>query len=380
MRVLLPYHLGCGNRGCEGIARGISAILSLNKDQLLLFDISPYDNREDERLGLNQIGQLLNTKQHKLVEITRLIGRVFQKMGISDFYNQVMSSYYVGNAKKGDAIFITGGDIYCYEGAATLPNLIVKKAKKKEIKTVLFGASIEEKYLSEDVVSGLKYYDLIISRETISSKSLANVGLKNYLYPDPAFSLHPEEYALPDYFQKSVVGINFSPFMDSNRLFEENMDMMVDYILSKRLEVCFIPHVFWKEQDDRESISKYIKKYGNRVHILDSEKLSYLQIRYAISKCSYFVGGRTHSVISAYSTHVPCIALSYSVKSRGIAKDIGMPEYTVVNSKGFSSESDLLDSFKKLEQNYDEILKIYNNRMDAYIDKLKELKALVVDQ
>ena len=43
MRVILPYHLGSGNRGCEGIVRGISNILGLKENELVMFDISKYD-------------------------------------------------------------------------------------------------------------------------------------------------------------------------------------------------------------------------------------------------------------------------------------------------------------------------------------------------
>lgn len=377
MRVLLPYHLGCGNRGCEGIARGIAKILDLNKDQLILFDISPYDYADDLKLGLNKVGVLKQTKDNNGVETARLMCRVLQKMKLPYFYNELMSGYYVNTAKPGDAIFITGGDIYCYKGASALPNLIAKKARKKGIKPVLFGVSMEKKFLDDKVVAGLRNYDLIITRETISAKTMTDLGLKNYLYPDPAFSLKPVKCPLPNYFGKKVVGINSSPFTDADGLFEENMNKFIEYVLSQGMEVCFIPHVFWKEQDDRKSIAKYIKKYGNKVHVLDSEKMSYLQIRYAISKCKYFVGGRTHSVISAYSTHVPCIALGYSVKARGIAGDIGMPEYTVVDSKHLKGSTDILDAFIKVEQNYDSIMRAYEG-MDAYIKRIDGLKELVL--
>ena len=377
MRILLPYHLGCGNRGCEGIARGTANLLGLNKDELILFDISPYDFEADIKIGLDKVGTLKYTKQNKSVEVKRLASRILQKLHYSGAYESVMSDYYVNCAQPEDVIFITGGDIYCYEGAASLPNLIVKKARKKGIKTVLFGVSMEKKFLTEDVVEGLKNYDLITTRETISAKTLDDLGLKNYLFPDPAFSLKPQECKLPDYFDKPVVGINFSPFTDTSSLFEDNMVNLIDYILFKGLEICFIPHVFWKEQDDRTSIIKYADKYGSRIHVLDSEKMSYLQIRYAISKCRYFVGGRTHSVISAYSMHTPCIALGYSVKSKGIARDIGMPEYTVVDSKHLKAKDDLLISFQKLEKEREQIIGIYDE-MDSYIEKYAGLKELVL--
>lgn len=110
---------------------------------------------------------------------------------------------------------------------------------------------------------------------------------------------------------------------------------MVEYILSEtQLHILLIPHVMWKDQDDRV-VSKKLRDYfgSDRISILDSEKLNYCQIRYVISKCNIFIGARTHAVISAYSTSVPAIALGYSIKSKGIAKDVGMPDWSVVDSK-----------------------------------------------
>lgn len=377
MRILLPYHLGCGNRGCEGIARGIANLLNLKREELVLFDISPYDFEADTKVGLDEVGLLKCTKQNKPVELARLVGRTLQKLGYNGYYEQVMSDYYIACANPGDAIFITGGDIYCYEGAASLPNLIVKKAKRKGLKTVLFGVSMEKKFLTDDVVMGLKNYDIITTRETLSHNTLNDLGLKNYLFPDPAFSLQPTDCLLPDYFEKPVVGINFSPFTDTSSLFESNMVGLIEHILNKGMEICFIPHVFWKNQDDRKSIRKYLEKYNDRIHLLDSESMSYLQIRYAISKCKYFLGGRTHSVISAYSTHTPCLALGYSVKSKGIANDIGMPDFTVIDSKHLSGKNDIVDAFIKMENNYDLIMRTYS-QMDSYVGEFKRLLDLII--
>ena len=51
---------------------------------------------------------------------------------------------------------------------------------------------------------------------------------------------------------------------------------------------------------------------------------------------------------------VPAIALGYSVKSRGIAKDIGLEETLVVDCKN-SSEGSLLRSFLYLKDHVEEI-------------------------
>ena len=368
MRVYLPYHLGSGNRGCEGIARGIANIFQLKPDELVLYDISSYDDESDHRLGLDKVAQL-RYKGTTIDEVKRFAARVFKRLGNQKPYMSFLCNYYLHDLTANDVVFITGGDIYCYEGQYVLPNMIAKKAKEIGARTILYGVSMEERLLTPEVVDGLKYYDQIVTRESISAETLNKKGLMNSLYPDPAFSLKPVECKLPDYFvEKDVVGINFSTFTDKSGQFRENMINLINYIVSQGMCVCFIPHVFWKGQDDRINIKEIADLFDHDVYTLDAEKLSYLEIRYLISKCKYFIGGRTHSVVSAYSTHTPCIALGYSVKSRGLAQDIGLPDYTLVDSKKLSSPDQLLNAFKQLERHSQDIKKIYES-MDEYVQK-----------
>ncbi|MBR5116894.1 MAG: polysaccharide pyruvyl transferase family protein, partial [Lachnospiraceae bacterium] len=41
-----------------------------------------------------------------------------------------------------------------------------------------------------------------------------------------------------------------------------------------------------------------------------------------IAGCQFFIGARTHATIAAYSSLVPTLVVGYSVKSRGIARDL----------------------------------------------------------
>lgn len=365
MRVILPYHLGSGNRGCEGIARGIANIFDLKPEQLILYEISSYDAESDNRLGLDEIGEL-RYRGTVINEFKRFCSKVLNRLGNNKPYMHFLCDYYLHDLKQDDVVFITGGDIYCYQGQYILPNMIAEKAHKAGAKTVLYGVSMENEFLSDEVIQGLKYFDTIITRESISSETLKKHDLDNDLFPDPAFSLKSEECELPTYFkEKDVVGINFSTFTDKSGQFRENMINLINYIIKKNMIVCLIPHVFWKGQDDRVNIEEIANLFHENVYTLDSEKMSYLEIRSLISHCKFFIGGRTHSVVSAYSTKTPCIALGYSVKSKGIAKDIGLPDYTLVDSKNLKSKDDLVDAFKLLEENVDQIMEIYRG-MDEY--------------
>ena len=57
-------------------------------------------------------------------------------------------------------------------------------------------------------------------------------------------------------------------------------------------------------------------------------------MKYAISKCRYFIGARTHSTIAALSSEIPTLSIGYSIKARGINEDIfGGLDYIIESSK-----------------------------------------------
>jgi polysaccharide pyruvyl transferase WcaK-like protein len=133
-------------------------------------------------------------------------------------------------------------------------------------------------------------------------------------------------------------------------------------------------------QDDRQMARLIYDYFGEseRFDILDIDRMNYCQIRYAISKCQAFIGARTHAVISAYSMCVPTIALGYSIKSRGIAKDLELDERLVVNSKTFA-ESDLLGSFQYLMENLDEIRNHLHEVMPEYCQRPYQIRKYLND-
>lgn len=376
MKYILPYHLGSGNRGCEGICRGISKILGIDKTKMLLFNMTKQEYVDDCILGLDKIATL-KYKGNMLEETERNLFKILKKIGNESVYNEFISNYYVSNMSKGDVFLMTGGDIYCYKNGGDIPNLIAKKAKQKNIKSVIYCASFQNEFLTDSICEGLKNYDLIITRETISHTLLNHLNIENSIIPDPAFTLTSVPIQLPQYFKGKVLGLNFSEFTNNSTMFIENIKFIVDYCCKHGIQVCLIPHVFWKYQDDRETMKSIKKYFGDKIHYLDTKSMSYLEIRYVISQCAYFIGGRTHSMISAYCEGVPAIALGYSNKSIGIAADIGLPEYTVVDSKNLKSNLDIVLRLERLVQEENKIKEIYRNNMPKYIARAYGAKQLL---
>jgi len=95
-----------------------------------------------------------------------------------------------------------------------------------------------------------------------------------------------------------------------------------------------------------------------------------MQLKYIISKCSTFVGCRTHSTIAAYSTCVPTLVVGYSTKAKGIAKDIfGDYSDLLVDARDFKTDNDLLNKFLAFYERKDELKLHLQKVMPEYINR-----------
>lgn len=387
-KIYFPLHLGSGNRGCEGIIRGILKIHSCTPSDVIMVERDIDNYNIDKSLSLDSLGELkIPLAKHVIARFVYNILRCLRHLGGGKEFSIIFPYINVLHKLCGDDIvYMTGGDLYCYENTLLLNRAINSYVKNKGAVSLLVGCSLDESLLSELVLADLRNYDSIICRESLSYNMLLNRKFTNvFLIPDPAFVLDPQRCSLPKLFiNHDIVGINISNFVNfgnnHNTLFMKSIYILIDYIINElKLHVLLIPHVFWPEQND-VYLSNIIKqKYHNdeRVALCSDEHLNYCQIRYIISKCRFFVGARTHAMISAYSSYVPAMALGYSTKSIGIAKDIGLPEYLVINSKYLSTQYDLLENFKRMVEDEYVIKNIYSTNMPSYRNRAFRLHEIL---
>ena len=85
------------------------------------------------------------------------------------------------------------------------------------------------------------------------------------------------------------------------------------------------------------------------------------------------VVARTHASIAAYSSSVPTLVIGYSVKSRGIAKDLfGTEEHYVLPVEKIRGGQDLKDDFMWIAGREQEIRAHYEKIMAPYIARAAE--------
>ena len=100
-----------------------------------------------------------------------------------------------------------------------------------------------------------------------------------------------------------------------------------------------------------------------------------------ISRCRFFIGARTHATIAAYSTCVPTLVVGYSVKAKGIAKDLfGTYENYVMPVQSLESGDELNGAFDWLcaqedaiRSHLQAIMPDYIRRAYAAADEVKKI-------
>ena len=379
MKFVLYNHIGSGNHGCEALVRTISILLGKKNVELL----SDNPNEDNEYGITEEIVVKSSVSNYKKCSFRYLYSYLMLKLKNNYFYMDILP--YLKSIKllnKNDVLVSIGGDIFCYENYPKY-NLMHKYALKFVKKSILLGCSIEPGSLKDKhLLSDLKSFDLITAREHITYNALKNNGIDHVVYcPDSAFMLEMEETELPNNFLiNKTVGLNISPLVlnkskDKN-LILNNYRKLIEYVLNNTdYIIALVPHVVWKNNDDREPLKILYNEYKNTNRICMVEDQNAKRLKFIISKCAFFVGARTHATIAAYSTCVPTLVLGYSVKSIGIARDLFESEDNYVLSyKDITKDNDLCEKFQWIEKNEKEIKEILENKNKQYMDILENVR------
>ena len=132
-----------------------------------------------------------------------------------------------------------------------------------------------------------------------------------------------------------------------------------------------IPHVVWEGTDDRIINNFFFDKYkdSGRVFAINDDNCEVL--KGFVSRCRFFIGARTHATIAAYSSCIPTVVIGYSVKSKGIAKDLfGSYENYVLPVQSIKQPNNIVDAFKWLVANEDRIKNNLQNVLPEYINRV----------
>ena len=357
-RFLIYGHGGCYNHGGEALARcGIQALRKRYPDCHII--VSSHNPDQDYEFQL-PADEVVGRDETYLV-------------------NEISTNYSIENNDKiykstidritSDTICIhLGGDNYCYPNWKRYAN-IHYRALEKGAKSILWSCSVDPDKIDSEMLEALKTHHLITAREDITYKTLLQLGLKQVVkVSDIAFLLDPIEipFDLHNY-----VSITFGPLAEKKEKISgialRSFQRLVDYILEETdMNIALVPHVICKTDSDLKMMSHIDTHNSPRVRLI-TERYSASQLKYVIGGARFSVTLRTHASIAAYSSYVPTLVMGYSMKSAGIARDLGLSEY-VLPVKELRDDTDIINAFKKLVNNENEIKNQLLKMIPQYIN------------
>lgn len=378
----LYYHCGSANHGCEAIVRSTAKMLNT---QLTLWSTAP---DADIAYGVNGIVNVAEDTKRPPTGARLFEFKVHHKLTGSDYlYTKFEHEDFFSSIRPGDICFSIGGDNYCYAGKDILGyyNQIIHE---KGGKTVFWGCSFEPSEMDAATAKDIARYDLITARESISYETLKAANPNTILVADPAFVLNTVELPLPEGWKDgNTIGINASPLImqcakDGGVAYEAYRHLIKHILDTTDAAVALIPHVVIANNDDRIPLRNLYEEFAPSGRVLLIEDHNCCELKGYISRCRMFIGARTHATIAAYSTCVPTLVLGYSVKSKGIARDIfGTEEHYVLPVQEIRDPDELADGFDWLVSNEESIrshlkrvMPEYNQRAYTAAEAVSRLK------
>lgn len=386
MKYAFYSHGGCENHGCEAIVRTLSAMIKKNEpdSEIKLYTLDAKSDMAgslpniDSTEEFNYIRPATTTPLQK-IKISMLSKRS-QKSADEYFYSLSCKN---PSLRENDIYISVGGDNYCY-GDGHMAAAFNRELKRLEKKTVLWGCSIGEEDITEGKLCDLKSFDLIVARENMTYNTLVSHGIdKNtVLYPDPAFTLDVDEKIKNRFaIEPNTLGFNISPLIvDCSEYGDKLVTMAVEflrYVLKSGRGVALIPHVTMANGGDQLILDRIARELNSERVTLIPETLTAAEYKGIISQCDMFIGSRTHATIAAYSTGVPTLVMGYSVKSKGIARDIfSTDDGLVLPVSEISSAQKLIDAYDAFLSKKEE----YRNHLKAFMPSYIERAAQAVTE
>lgn len=382
MNVLLYNHSGCENRGCEAIVRATSAMFHRAGARVAVSSGQP---EYDRAVGLPDVARVFADVISPR-SVRRLVNSVGFRLGMPREH-EVARKYapVIGAGKRSAVCLSVGGDTYCYKPQEHMAviNGRLKRARKP---MVLWGCSVDPERLEGDCLRDLRAYDLIVARESVTAEAMRIVGLPVRTFCDPAFFLEARELPLPAGWREGkTVGVNVSPLVlahakDGGAALDAFCALVRHILETSDNAVALVPHVTWAHDNDLDALGAIKARFADepRVFLLPGS-LNATELKGYISRLRALVTARTHASIAAYSTRVPTLVIGYSVKARGIARDLfGSEAGHLIAAQELAGAQQLIESYDALLAREAQERAYLKDRLPAYTAGLEETIAAVL--
>ncbi|MFJ5922052.1 polysaccharide pyruvyl transferase family protein [Kitasatospora sp. NPDC092948] len=229
----------------------------------------------------------------------------------------------------------------------------------------------------------------VVAREEISVARLAEAGVPDANLVrgvDSAFAFTGlsrrawrQELAVPA--DAELVLVTARRFLDpeAQDRYEAAMAGAVRHLLARGCHVVLVPQVTCTFQaDDDRIVNRRIAALldSPRLHLLDDASIDHHDIFALYGAADFILGTRFHSVIFGLVSGVPCAAVEYDHKTRGIMADLGLEHWVVRMTEATTgSLVDLVDRLLAEGGPYrahlGAVLPAYSKRAAAFVEQLR---------
>jgi colanic acid/amylovoran biosynthesis protein WcaK/AmsJ len=394
--IYLTGHYTLSNRGCEALVRSTVTLLRQHLDRPRILvpssdiprDSVQWPDAADEGVEFVAAPKI----PYRYLSWTRLCRRLplLTRLPWPPLPSQPDLA---GPLSECDAVLSIGGDMLSLDYGLDSPFFFVGIAEsvlRMGKPVILWGASVGPfsalPGVERQMTAHLRHLSLVTIRESHTLAYLRDLGVSDNVLSvtDSAFVMQPQEMDLRSFWPTghSVLGLNMSPIVESVRkaagsttsVFDETVAFVQGILSASNLGVLLVPHVAPLDGSFRNSDERYLAQIavavgdaGGRVRCVPSG-CNAPQLKYVISRCRYFIGARTHATIAAFSTGVPTISIAYSVKARGINRDLFGDERYVLDTREVSADS-LAASLSLLDDNEKEIRHLLAERIPVWRER-----------
>lgn len=187
----------------------------------------------------------------------------------------------------------------------------------------------KEKKNYDIAVDLLRYAKKIYVRDNKFITELNKLGLKYTQTPDLSSFMVPEPWDIE--IKANAVGLNVSGLAYSNNFkglegqfdaYPELVERIINHFRTKGCTIYLIPHSYNYNKPITDDDMVACREAYNRLHdksnvILIDKDLISPQIKYLISRMTFFIGARMHANFAAIYTGVPVFGMAYSYKFEG---------------------------------------------------------------
>lgn len=370
MKIYLTGQNNFGNRGCEALVRSTIDVMRQRFGSDTRFLVPSLDIARDQAQWPDAANFGVQFVRSPAVP-TRYInwGRLCAKLG---FLNHLpWPAFQPDDALREhlhtcDLLLSIGGDNYSldYDLASLFFFVAIAEYMLDQGKpAVLWGASVGPfsaiPAVERRMVQHLRKLTAVTVRESCSIEYLRSLGVVNNVVSvaDSAFVMVPQKVELESFWPRKqgqgVLGFNVSPLIERVRsqsgqggtLKAETVNFIRSVISKHDYSVLLVPHVAPLDGATRNNdeifmaaILDELADVRDRVGMVPSGKNA-PELKYIISQCRFFIGARTHATIAAFSTGVPTISIAYSVKAKGLNRDLFDTERYVLETPRVACDS-----------------------------------------